>query len=388
MNGRKLYLDHAATTPVLDEVVAEMEPYLKERFHNPSAGYENAYEVKDALERAREKVAQLINANSEEIVFNSGGTEGNNSAIVGLALANIEKGRHIVITRAEHHSVFNAARFLQNFFDFVINFVPIDNEGFVDPADIEKAINEETTVVSTIHSNYEVGSIQPIDEISKIAHEKGVLFHTDAVASAGQIDIDVKRLDVDALTFSAHTLYGPKGTGALYLKENVDFVPLIYGGIQEEGRRGGTENLPGIVGFGKACELAKRDMDTRIEYYKRLRNMMVEGIGGLDINVRLTGTYNFAKRLPNHASFVVEGVHGEAVVEMLDSYGIEMNTGSVCVSKAFLSSPILLSMGYNKELAQGSVVFTVGIDNKIEDIEYLLEVLPKTIKGLRAILPE
>lgn len=418
MNGRKLYLDHAATTPVLDEVVAEMEPFLKEKFHNPSAGYGSAYEVKEAIEEARGKVAGLINAEPGEIVFTSGSTEGNNSAIIGLALANIEKGRHIVITRAEHHSVFNAARYLQNFFDFVINFVPIDKEGFVNPDDIEKAITDETTLVSVIHSNYEVGSVQAIDEIVRVAKEKkeDVLFHTDAVASAGQVDIDVKKLGVgadvsadeqgvDALTFSSHTLYGPKGVGALYLKEGIDYVPLIYGGIQEEGRRGGTENVPGIVGFGKACEIALRDIDSRIKHYTRLRNMIIEGVEGLDIDVKLTGpsisglsrfeipsNENLASskeklRLPNHASFVAGGVHGEAVEEMLDSYGIEMNTGSVCVSKAFLSSPILLSMGYSRELAQGSVVFTVGISNTVQDVKYLLDVLPQSIEGLRALLP-
>jgi len=382
MNGRRIYLDHAATTPVSEEVFEEMLPYLKWSFHNPSAGYSAAYEVNDKKEWAREKVAELIRANADEIIFTSGGTEANNLALRGLALANLDKGKHIIVSRAEHHSILNSARYLQNFFDFNITFLPITKEGFVDPSEVEKAITDETTVISITHANYEVGSIQPVEEIAKIAEEHDVRFHTDAVATAGQIEIDAHLFD--ALTLSSHTIYGPKGAGALYIREGVELVPLIYGGVQEEGRRGGTENIPAIIGFGKACEITEKEMDKRIEHYSNLRNRIVEGLEALE-GVELTGTRDFTRRLPNHASFVVGGVHGDAIVEMLDSYGIEVNTGSVCVSKAFLSSPILLSMGYSQEIAQGSIVFTVGVDNSMEDVDYLLKVFPEVYQGLRKI---
>ncbi len=387
MSGRRIYLDHAATTPVLDEVFEEMLPYIKEKFHNPSASYAGAYEVKEKMEEAREKVAKFINADPSEIVFTSGGTEANNFALIGLALANADKGRHIIVSRAEHHSILNAARYLQKWFNFNVTFIPVDKEGFVDPEEVEKAITKETTVVSIIHANYEIGSIEPIEEIAEIAREKGVKVHTDAVATACQIKLDVKKLNVDALTLSAHTIYGPKGVGALYIREGVEIVPLIYGGIQEEGRRAGTENVPAIIGFGKACEVVGRNMDSWVKHYRKLRDKIVDGLKNLE-DVELTGARDFKRRLPNHASFIVKGVHGEAIVEMLDSYGIETNTGSVCVSKAFLASPILLSMGYSYELAQGSIIFTVGIDNTESDIDYLLDVFPKTVENLRAILPK
>jgi cysteine desulfurase len=386
MSGGRIYLDHAATTHVLDEVIEEMLPFFKDKFHNPSASYAGAYEVKERVEEAREKIANFINAEPNEIVFTSGGTEANNFALIGLALANAEKGKHIVVSRAEHHSILNAARYLQMFFDFSVTFVPIDKKGFVDPGNVEKAITDETTVVSVIHANYEIGSIEPIEEIAKIAKQNDVRFHTDAVATACQLKLDVKKLGVDALTLSAHTIYGPKGVGALYVREDLEIVPLIYGGVQEEGRRGGTENVPAIIGFGKACEIAEKELNEWTKHYRKLRDKIVRGMEDID-GVELTGTKDFSKRLPNHASFVVKGVHGEAIVEMLDSYGIDINTGSVCVSKAFLSSPILLSMGYKHEVAQGSILFTVGIDNSEEDVDYLLDVFPRTVKSLRSIIP-
>lgn len=386
MTGRRIYLDHAATTPVLDEVAEEMQPFIKDEFHNPSASYAGACEVKEKMEEARERVSSLVNARPNEIIFTSGGTEANNTALIGLALANADKGRHIVVSRAEHHSVLNAARFLQNFFDFTVTFVSVDEEGFVNPSDVENVISDETTVISVIHANYEVGTIQPVEEIAEIAREKGIKFHTDAVATAGQVEIDVEKIKSDALTFSAHTIYGPKGAGALYVKDGTELVPLIYGGIQEEGRRGGTENIPAIVGFGKACEIAEKEMEDRKSHYRKLRDKIVESLEDID-TIELTGTRDFTKRLPNHSSFIVKGVHGEAIVEMLDSYGIEANTGSVCVSKAFLSSPILLLMGYSYGLAQGSVLFTAGIDNKEEDIDYLLDVFPRTVESLVGIAP-
>ena len=384
---KRVYLDHAATTPVLDEVLNEMLPYFKEEFYNPSSITSSGIRVKEKIEEARERVSQLINARPEEIIFTSGGTEANNLAIIGLALANIKKGKHIVISRAEHHSVLNAARYLQKWFDFKISFVSLDKEGFIKIDELENAITDETILVSIIHANYEIGTIEPIKEIVEIVKDKkkDIIFHTDAVATAGQVEIDVQKLNVDALTLSSHTIYGPKGSGALFLREGIGLVPIIYGGIQEEGKRPGTENVPGIIGFGKACELAKKEFEKRVKHYTRLRDMIIKGIDMED--VYLTGTKDMSKRLPNHASFIVKGIHGEAIVEMLDTYNIEASTGSVCVSKAFLASPILLSMGYNYEEAQGAVVFTVGIDNNDDDIKYFLETFPKVINDLRRIAP-
>ncbi len=384
---KRVYLDHAATTPVLDEVLNEMLPYFKEEFYNPSSITSSGIRVKEKIEEARERVSQLINARPEEIIFTSGGTEANNLAIIGLALANIKKGKHIVISRAEHHSVLNAARYLQKWFDFKISFISLDKEGFIKIDELENAITDETILVSIIHANYEIGTIEPIKEIVEIVKDKkkDIIFHTDAVATAGQVEIDVQKLNVDALTLSSHTIYGPKGSGALFLREGIGLVPIIYGGIQEEGKRPGTENVPGIIGFGKACELAKKEFEKRVKHYTRLRDMIIKGIDMED--VYLTGTKDMSKRLPNHASFIVKGIHGEAIVEMLDTYNIEASTGSVCVSKAFLASPILLSMGYNYEEAQGAVVFTVGIDNNDDDIKYFLETFPKVINDLRRIAP-
>ncbi len=384
---KRVYLDHAATTPVLDEVLNEMLPYFKEEFYNPSSITSTGTRVKEKIEEARERVASLINSKPEEIIFTSGGTEANNLAIIGLALANIKRGKHIIISRAEHHSVLNAARYLQKWFDFKISFVTLNKEGFVNVEELEKSITDETILVSIIHANYEIGTIEPIKELVEIVKDKkrDVLFHTDAVATAGQVEIDVRKLNVDALTLSSHTIYGPKGSGALYLREGLSIVPIIYGGIQEEGRRPGTENVPGIIGFGKACEIAKRDFEKRVKHYRKLRDKIIKGINIED--VYLTGTKDLSKRLPNHASFIVKGIHGEAIVEMLDTYNIEASTGSVCVSKAFLASPILLSIGYSYEEAQGAVVFTVGIDNDEKDIDYLLEVFPKVVQDLKRLAP-
>ncbi len=385
---KRVYLDHAATTPVLDEVLKEMLPYFNVEFYNPSSITSSGIKVKEKIEEAREKVSALINAKPEEIIFTSGGTEANNMAIIGLSLANIKRGKHIIISRAEHHSVLNAARYLQKWFDFKVSFVSLNREGFVNVEELEKFITDETILVSIIHANYEIGTIEPIREISEVIKDKNenIIFHTDAVATAGQVEIDVNKMNVDALTLSSHTIYGPKGVGALFLKENIGIVPIIYGGIQEEGKRPGTENVPGIIGFGKACELARRDFKFRVEHYRKLRDKIINNINVEDCF--LTGTRNLDKRLPNHASFIVHGIHGEAIIEMLDTYNIEASTGSVCVSKAFLASPILLSMGFSYEAAQGAVVFTVGIDNDEKDIDYLLEVFPKIVKDLRRLAPK
>lgn len=380
---KKCYLDHVATNPLHPEVFDAMVPYFKEEFGNPLSIYELGARARDAIEKARGQVASLINAKPQEIIFTSSGAEANNFALRGIALAKQNQGKHVIISRIEHHSVLNPARFLEKS-GFVVTYLPVDKYGIVDPEKVKKSITKETTVISVIHASSEVGTIEPIREIARVAKEKGILIHTDAVATAGNMPVDVKDLGVDLLSMAAHQFYGPKGAGALYVKEGLRIVPLIYGGIQEGGRRAGTENVPAIVGMGKAAELAKAEMSSRMEHLKVLRNRIIEGIKSVE-NVYLTG--HLVDRLPGHASFCVEYIEGESMLLLLAAKGIYAASGSACSSKALKASPILLAMGIPAALAQGSIVFSLGMDNTDEDIEYLLKEFPQIIKRLRGISP-
>lgn len=380
---RNCYFDHVATNPLHPEVLKEMMPYLGEEFGNPLSLYPLGMSARDAIEKARGQVASLINCKPSEIIFTSSGAESNNFALRGIALARQNEGKHIIVSRMEHHSILNSARFLEKM-GFTVTYVTPDKNGFIDPESVRKAITKETTLISIIHASSEVGTIEPIKEIAKIAKEHKIIFHTDAVATAGNIPIDVKELGVDLLSMAAHQFYGPKGAAALYVREGLRIVPLIYGGIQEGGRRAGTENVPAIVGMGKAAELAKMEMDRRIEHLRRLRDKLIEGILKVE-NVYLTG--DPANRLPGHASFVVEYIEGEAMLLMLSAKGIYVASGSACSSKALKASPVLLSMGVPASLAQGSIVFTLGRGNTEEDIEYALNEFPLIIKRLREISP-
>jgi len=380
---KKVYMDYIATNPVHPEVLDAMIPYLKEHFANPLSIYEPALKVREAIEKARQQTAALINAQPNEIIFTSSGAEANNFAIKGIALAYQNKGKHILTSKIEHHSVLNPLRFLEKS-GFVVTYLPVDKHGLLDPADVEKAITKETILISLIHASPEVGTIEPIAEIAKIAKEKGIIFHTDAVASTGNIPVDVQELNVDLLTLSAHQFYGPKGAGALYLREGTRIIPLIYGGIQEGGRRAGTENVPAIVGMGKAAELAKEEMNDRINYIRPLRDKLINGV--LKIN-KVTLTGHPEQRLPGHASFVVEYIEGESMLLLLASKGIYAASGSACTSKALKASPVLLSLGIPAHLAQGSVVFTIGRETTDEDINYFLEIFPQIIEKLREISP-
>lgn len=379
----KIYMDHVATNPLHPEVLDAMLPYFKENYGNPLSLYEPGIKAREALEAARSGTADLINAKAKEIIFTASGAEANNFAIKGIAFALQNKGKHIIVSKVEHHSVLNSARFLEKQ-GFVVTYLPVDNNGLVDPAAVEKAIIDETILVSIIHASPEIGTIQPIAEIAKIVKSKGVVFHTDAVSSVGNIPVDVEELGVDLMTFAAHQFYGPKGAAALYVKSGTRIVPLVYGGIQEGGRRAGTENVPAIVGMGKAAEITKRDLDKRIAHVTPMRDSIISNSLKID-KVTLTG--HPEQRLPGHASFVVDYIEGESMLMMLAVKGIYSASGSACSSKALKSSPVLISIGIPVHQAQGSVVFTLGEGTTNEDLTYFNETFPQIISRLREISP-
>ena len=380
---KKLYFDHVATNPLHPDVLEAMMPYLKDDFGNPMSVYEYGVTAKKAIDLARERVAALVNSRPAEIIFTASGAEANNFALRGIALARQNEGRHLLVSRMEHHSILNSARFLEKS-GFTVTYLPVDKYGVVDPETVKKAITKETTVISVTHASSEVGTIEPIREIVKVAKERNITVHTDAVATTGNIPVDVKELDVDLLSMTAHQFYGPKGAAALYVRQGTRIVPLIYGGIQESGRRAGTENVPAIVGMGRAAELAKEEMQQRIEYLCPLRDRIIDTISAVP-NVYLTGARD--DRLPAHASFCVEYIEGEAMLLLLAGKGIFSASGSACSSKALKASPVLLSMGVSSSLAQGSIVFTLGMGNGAEDVDYLLNEFPAVIKRLREISP-
>jgi len=380
---KKIYLDHVATNPLHPEVLEAMMPYFRDNYGNPLSLYGPGFKAREAIENARESTASLINAKAKEIIFTASGAESNNFALKGIAYALQGKGKHIIVSKVEHHSILNSARFLEKQ-GFAVTYLPVDNHGLVDPEAVRKAINSETILISIIHASPEIGTIQPIYEISKIAKEKGVLLHTDSVASVGNIPVDVQALNVDLMTFAAHQFYGPKGAAALYVKEGTRIVPLIYGGIQEGGRRAGTENVPAIVGMGKAADITKKDLQKRIDHIRPLRDRIISSTLKTD-KVVLTG--HPEQRLPGHASFVVEYIEGEAMLLMLAAKGIYSASGSACSSKALKSSPVLISIGVPVHLAQGSVVFTLGEGTTAEDITYFNETFPQVISRLREISP-
>jgi cysteine desulfurase len=382
MNGA--YLDHASATPVRKEVLNAMLPYFSEHFANPSTVYDMGSKIRQVVEEQRAKVAALIGANAAEIIFTSSGAEANNLAIKGVALARQKKGKRIIVSSIEHHSVLNSARFLERF-DFEVTFLPVDEYGIVDPKRLAKAITPETVLVSIMHANNEIGTIEPMAELSAICKEKGIIFHTDAVASVGNTNVDVNELNVDLLSLSGASFGAPKGIGALYFNKKIRLMPLIHGGIQESGRRAGTENVPGIVGLGKAAELAIKELPENENHVRKLRDLLVDGILKRVEKVKYTG--HPENRLPGHASFCFEAIEGEALIFMLAQDGIYTNTGSACASKALKTSPVLVAIGVRADLAQGSTVFTIDAGNTVEDIDYVLEKLPPVVGRLRSFSP-
>jgi cysteine desulfurase len=381
---KKIYLDHIAGTPLHPAVLEAMLPYLKDNFGNPQSLHSLGQEASQSIEEARENVAQLINAGSSEIFFTSSGSEANNFAIKGLAFAQQDRGRHIIVSAIEHQSVLHSAKYLEKF-GFRVSQIPVDKYGLLDPGDVENAITDETILVSIMLANGEVGTQQPIDEIGQICQAKDLLFHTDAVDAVGNIPVDVKDLGVDALSLAGNQFYGPKGSAALFLKKGKRILPFIDGGIQEGGRRAGTEDVPAIVGLGKAAEIAIQEMDQRMEKMKTLRDRLIEKLPKAIEHTILTG--HPERRLPHHASFCVEFVEGEAMLLNLDMQGIFASSGSACTSRALKASHVLLAMGIDHALAQSSLVFSLIDSNTSGDVDYLLEVFPPIIDKLRKMSP-
>ena len=381
---RKVYLDNVATPPLLPEVCQAMLPYLGEAFGNPSSLHDWGDTARQAVEAARVQIAQLIGASAEEIIFTGSGTESNNLAIKGLAQAQQNRGKHVVVSAVEHFSVLHSARTLEKW-GFELSLVPVDKYGVVNPEDVRQSLRKDTVLVSVMHANGEVASIEPIREIAQITREADVVFHTDAVATAGTIPVDVKELGIDALSLAGNQFYGPKGVGALWVRKGVRVMPLLDGGVQEGGRRAGMENVPAIVGLGKAAELAKASMAARMEHLTRLRDRLLTELPAKIDHVVVTG--HPQSRLPGNASFCVEFIEGESMLMLLNNRGVAVSSGSACTSRALKASHVLIAMGIPHALAQGSVLFTLGMDNTPEDIDYVLEVLPPIVDRLRQMSP-
>lgn len=381
---RRVYLDHAATTPVLPEVRDVMNPYLGADFGNPSSLHDWGEAPRDALETARSQVAALIGADPGEIIFTGSGTESNNFAVKGLALAQQSKGKHIIVSSIEHFSVLHSARTLEKW-GFELTLLPVDRYGVVDPEQVRRSIRKDTVLVSVMHANPEIGTIQPIGEIARITKESNIPFHTDAVATAGTIPVDVKKLGVDALSLAANQFYGPKGVGALWVRRGVRIIPLLDGGVQEGGRRAGTENVPGIAGMGKAAELARERMAARVGPLTLVRDQLINRLPEKIEHAILTG--HPKDRLPGNASFCLQFIEGESILMMLNSQGVAASSGSSCTSRALKISHVLGALGLAHETAQGSVLFTAGIENTLEDAAYVLEVLPQIVDRLRQMSP-
>jgi len=381
---RRVYLDNYAACPVLQEVLEAMMPFYRENFGNPSSLHSWGDKAREAVENARENVAALIGASPEEIIFTSGGTESNNMAIKGIARALRKKGNHIVISAIEHFSVMHAARTLEKE-GFELTIVGVDNNGLVDPSKVREAVNEKTVLASVMTANGEIGTIQPIREIAMALKGSGVVFHTDAVAAAGTMRLDVNDLGVSALSIASDMLFGPKGVGALYVKKGQRIMPLLDGGVQEGGRRAGTENVPGIVGMGKACEIAVSEIESRAENFSSLRDKLIKEIPKAIPHVRLTG--HPTMRLPWNASFAVEFIEGESMLLLLDQEGIAASSGSACTSRALKVSHVLDACNIPAEIAQGSILFSIGHETNEGDIDYVIEKLPPIVERLRKMSP-
>ena len=380
----RIYLDYAATTPVHPEVVNAMLPYFSEVFGNPSSLHACGQEAKGAMEEARAKIASTIGAQDGEIVFTSGGTEADNYALKGVAYANESKGNHIITSSIEHHAVLETARFLERK-GFKVTYLSVDRYGMVDPDEVKKSITEKTILISVMHANNEIGTIQPIAEIGKIAREAGVYFHTDAVQTVGHLPVDVDELEVDLLSISAHKLYGPKGIGALYIRKGTRLVSFIHGGEQERQRRASTENVPGIVGLGIAIELACQEMGEEAERLIYLRDKLIKELLEQIKHARLNG--HPQERLPNNANITIDFAEGEAMCLNLDLEGICVSTGSACSSSSLEPSHVFLAMGLPQEQAHSSLRFTMGKWTTEEDVIRVVETLPKIVARLRAISP-
>lgn len=378
-----VYLDHAATTPVREEVIEAMLPYFKDKFGNASSVYSFGREARKALDQARQTVAEVLNADFNEIVFTGGGSEADNLAIKGAAWEYRNKGRHLITSSIEHHAVLHPMQQLEKE-GFEVTYLPVDDQGLISVEELANAIREDTILVSIMHANNEIGVIEPIAQIGAITKERGVLFHTDAVQTVGVMDIDVKKLNVDLLSMSAHKFYGPKGVGALYVRKGVRLIPLIHGGSHESRRRAGTENVAGIVGLAKALELADAERSVVVPRIQRLRDRLIDGLLQIP-HTRLNGSRT--ERLPNNVSVSIEFIEGESLLLNLDLKGIAASSGSACTSGSLDPSHVLMALGLTHEVAHGSLRLSLGRENTDAEIDYVLETLPPIVERLREMSP-
>ena len=381
---KRVYMDYAATTPVDPRVVKAMLPYFTKKFGNTMSLHSFGQEAKEALEESRIKVAKLMKANPTEVIFISSATESNNTVLKGIAFANKHKGKHIIVSKIEHHCILDSAKWLEKQ-GFEVTYLKVDKYGLIDLNELENSIRKDTILVSIMHANNEIGTIEPIKEIGKICRERGVYFHTDAAQSFGKIPIDVKKMNIDLMTVSAHKMYGPKGVAGLYIREGVKIEPLLHGGGHEFGLRSSTVNVAGIVGFATACEIQRKEMKKEAERLTKLRDRLIKGVLNSIEDSHLNG--HPTKRLPNNTNFYFDFIEGESLVMLLDKYGIAASTGSACSSESLEPSHVLLAIGLKPWQAHGSLRLTLGKWSKREEIKYVLEVLPKVVEKLRKISP-
>lgn len=380
----RIYFDHSATTPVDKEVAKVTLEYMTEKFGNPSSVHSFGRETRKAVEEARASIAALIGAATNEIFFTSGGTESDNLALKGIAFANRKKGNHIITTAIEHHAILHACEYLEKE-GFTVTYLPVDENGIVSVEDVKNAITDKTTLISVMFANNEVGTIQPIKEIGQLAKEKKIYFHTDAVQAVGNCHIDVNEFNIDVLSLSGHKIYGPKGIGAIYIRKGVKIESIQHGGSQERKLRPGTENVPGIVGLGKAAEIARLELDQRISHLKNLRDKLIKGIREKISDIKLNGHEEM--RLPGNVNFSFLYIEGESLLLNLDLKGIAASSGSACTSGSLDPSHVLLAMGLTHETAHGSLRLSLGRGNTEADVNYCLEVLPQIVERLRSMSP-
>ncbi len=377
-------MDHSATSPVDIEVFNAMKPYFVESYGNASTLYSLGREARRAMESSREKVASIIGANTDEIIFTSGGTESDNIAIKGTAYRFKRRGNHIITSNIEHPAVDETCKYLEKN-GFEVTYLPVEKDGIVNSSDLEDAITDKTILITVMHANNEIGTIQPISEIGEIARENKIYFHADAVQSVGKIPVNVEELNVDMLSLSAHKLYGPKGVGALYIKKGVRVEPIIHGGGHEKGIRPGTENVAGIVGLGKACEISENNLEEEAQYLTSMRDELIKRVLSEIDESYLNG--HPTKRLPNNINFRFTGIEGESLVLHLDSKNIASSTGSACSSKKLEASHVLMALGLKEVQAHGSLRLTLGKENKVEDIDYVIESIKNAVDTLRKMSP-
>lgn len=383
--NKVVYMDYSATTYTKDEVLKEMIPYFTEHFGNPSSAYGLARETTKAIDIARERVANAIGCDRSEVYFTGGGSEADNWAVKGVAFANLKKGKHIITTKIEHHAILHSCQYLEKQ-GFEVTYLDVDEEGFINLDELRNAIRKDTVLVSIMFANNEIGTIEPIKEIGDICKENKVLFHTDAVQAIGHIDIDVKELNIDLLSLAAHKFYGPKGVGALYIKRGVKIDNLVHGGAQERNRRAGTENIAGIVGLGKAIELATTNLNEKSEAIRQLRDKLINGIMEKIPYTRLNGPKDH-RRLNNNVNVCFRFIEGEGILLSLDDVNICGSSGSACTSGSLDPSHVLLAIGLPHEIAHGSLRLTLGDGNTEEQVDYVLEKLPPIIERLRSMSP-